>query len=99
MRFMDLASPFAIYENGDGYVLPNVLPEVTREVLLRLEQEPLEDVLASLRVLGRQILAHNTSAQDAAKVWNFFLAHYLTQYGAETPSSSSRAEMLKLMLA
>jgi hypothetical protein len=39
MQFIDLASPFAIYESGSGYVLPNVLPAMVAAALERLERE------------------------------------------------------------
>jgi hypothetical protein len=99
MQFIDLASPFAIYEGGSGYVLPNVLSEIVKAVIERLERESADDVLLSLRSAGRQILARDTSSQGAGNVWNFFLYHYLRQDGIETPSTASRINLLKLMLS
>jgi hypothetical protein len=98
MQFLDLESPFAIYDGGSGYVLPNVLPQMARSVLTRLEQEPVEDVVQSLRELGRLHLSRETSAQETEHIWNFFLALYLTEDERDTPSVELRIEMMHLML-
>ena len=97
MQFIELASPFTIFEHGSAYVLPNVLPEMARNILRRLEEEPVENVMASLRSLGQQILSRDTSEQDAAKVWNFFIHRYLLQADTEAPSTAARIGMLRLM--
>jgi hypothetical protein len=98
MQFTDLESPFAIYDNGSGYVLPNVLPEMARNVLTRLTQEPIDDVLESLRNSGRLHLSPEASVQDVEKIWSFFLSLYLTEDGRDTPSVRTRIEMMRLML-
>jgi hypothetical protein len=99
MQFIDLASPFVIYEDGDGYVLPNVLPAIARDVSERLREERPEDVINSLRASGHQRLSRKTTVHDAEKVWNSFLSIYLTPQGPDTPSIASRVEMLSLMLS
>ena len=98
MQFIELASPFAIFERGSAYVLPNVLPEMARNILKRLEEEPIDNLLTSLRGLGQQILSRKTSAEDAARVWNFFVHYYLMQADPEAPSTVVRIEMLRLMV-
>jgi len=97
MQFIELASPFAIFEGGSAYVLPNVLPAMTRNILRRLEEEPVANLMMSLRNLGQQNLSPNTSAEDAKKVWNFFIHHYLVQSDPEAPSTAVRIAMLQLM--
>jgi hypothetical protein len=98
MQFIELASPFAIFEGGSAYVLPNVLPETAKGALRRLEEEPVDDVMMSLRSAGQQILSRNTSAEDAAKVWNFFVHYYLVQADPEAPSTEVRIGILRLMV-
>jgi len=98
MQFIELASPFAIFEGGSAYVLPNVLPETAKGALRRLEEEPVGDVMMSLRSAGQQILSRNTSEEDAAKVWNFFVHYYLVQADPEAPSTEVRIGILRLMV-
>jgi hypothetical protein len=52
MQITELASHFAIYEGGGGYVLPNVLPEIAREVCDRVQRGTVETALSSLRAPG-----------------------------------------------
>jgi hypothetical protein len=99
MQFLDLASPFATFEGGSGYVLPNVLPELARSVVARTERESMDDIISSLNAKGRQPLNQTTSVHDSSNVWNFFLSQYLARQGPDTPSALRRAEMLKVMLS
>ncbi len=98
MQFVELASPFAIFEGGSAYVLPNVLPETARNILSRLDEEPVDSVMMSLRGLGQEVLSRNTSAKDAEKVWNFFVHYYLMPTDPELPSAAVRIEMLRIMV-
>lgn len=98
MQFINADSPFAIYEGGSGYVLPNDLPEMARAVSRRIDLEPVDVVVTSLRESGRRRLGPDASLQDAGKLWAFFLHHYLTPMGSDTPSTDIRVAMLKLML-
>jgi hypothetical protein len=98
MQFMKLASPFAIFEGGSAYVLPNVLPETARNILSRLDEEPVDSLMMSLRGLGQEVLSPDTSAKDAEKVWNFFVHYYLMPTDPELPSTTVRIEMLRIMV-
>jgi hypothetical protein len=68
------------------------------ETFWGLEEEPVDNVMMSLSGLGYQILSCNTSVEDAAKVWNFFVHYYLVQADPEAPPSAVRIEMLRLMV-
>lgn len=98
MQFLELESPFAIYDSGSGYVLPNVLPKLSYEVLRRLKSEAIDDVLSSLLNTGYRPLNPKSSIKDAERVWDFFLHQYLKQPSEDMPSSQVRAGMLEKML-
>ena len=79
MKFPEIDSPFATFEGGSGYVLPNDLPYMAHDALQRLKGEPASDVLPSLLKSGRMSLVHGMQAKDAHNVWNFFIWYYLTR--------------------
>ncbi len=54
--------------------------------------------MKSLHGLGQQILSRNSLAEDAAKVWNFFVHCFLVQADPEAPSTAVRIGMLRLMV-
>ncbi len=99
MKFPEIDSPFATFEGGSGYVLPNDLPYMAHDALQRLKGEPASDVLPSLLKSGRMSLVHGMQAKDAHNVWNFFIWYYLTETGDETPSIAVRIKLLDLMLS
>jgi hypothetical protein len=99
MQFADLPSPFAIYENGSGFVLPNTLVDKARLALLRASQEPLGEFIDSLCSRRRPRLTHNAPLQDVDAIWDFFLCVYLREVGQDTPTTAKRVEMLSIMLS
>jgi hypothetical protein len=99
MLFVDLPSPFAIYENGSGFVIPNILPERARVALSRARREPLDEFVDSLLDSRRPTLAHNSTVEDVGRVWDFFLWVYLRDVGHDAPTTATRIEMLSLMLS
>jgi hypothetical protein len=99
MQFIDKQSPFAIYESGSGYVLPNVLPQRARFLLTQLGRKNPDELMPELRRAGRQTLERTTSFESAENLWDFFLAEYLTPRGHDTPLLSRRIEGLDIMLS
>jgi hypothetical protein len=99
MKFPEIDSPFATFEGGSGYVLPNDLPSMAHDALQRLEREPVDDVLPSLLKSGWMGLRHGMQPQDLHNVWNFFIWYYLTPAGDDTPSIAVRIKLLDLMLS
>jgi hypothetical protein len=99
MQFIDNPSPFAIYESGSGYVLPNVLPQRARSLLTKLVTNNIDDVIPELKLSGRQTLERTTTFKAAENLWDFFLAEYITPRGPDTPSMPRRIEGLEIMLS